>query len=312
MSVPSAGRFSDLANLSKADAWRAIAPGFVLSDNPFDATATPCTSSPQTCEAAEQSLRRDGYFALPAVFEDDQVARAAQLVQTVTAAGWPAPFALVYDHIWEMLGRLTPLVGSFLGAPPQILPDYWIWQVDGNYESRGWDWHRDDKFDKRCFDDEDRPLILTVWLPFTDASLDNGCIHVLPRSVDTRDREELKRMVVPVELRQLIRPLPAKAGSVLAWDMYALHCGSHFTPAARNPRISLGIYMQNPEIASLDGHPITPGDRLPLLSRLGIISRMINRYASAYSFEPELLANCRRWATLYALAHNLPGETAKA
>jgi hypothetical protein len=258
-------------------------------------------------ESAKSSLLKDGYFVLPGVIDPRDAARAARLVEAVTAAGWPPPFALVYDHIWQVLGRLTPLFARFFGHPPSILPDYWVWLLDGKYESAGWGWHRDDKFQMQCFDERGHPLVLTVWLPFTDATVANGCMYVLPRSVDTKDETELKTMKVPQRLQASVRGLPAPAGSVLAWDMYVLHRGGRFTAAATNPRISLGIYFQSPAIGSLDGHPICRGDRLPLMERLGIVSRMIGRYEKVYRFEPELLCSCRKWATLYSLARDLPG-----
>ena len=44
--------------------------------------------------------------------------------------------------------------------------------------------HRDSSYD-RCVSPEDgRPIKLSVWVPLVDATLDNGCMYVLPKNCD--------------------------------------------------------------------------------------------------------------------------------
>jgi ectoine hydroxylase-related dioxygenase (phytanoyl-CoA dioxygenase family) len=40
--------------------------------------------------------------------------------------------------------------------------------------------HRDYPFSE-AFDGKGRPAIMNVWVPITDATLDNGCMYVVPK-----------------------------------------------------------------------------------------------------------------------------------
>lgn len=294
-----AAEFPGLKELSRPDFWRRLAPDYAISARPFEVSPELATVTPSQLDQACELLARDGYLVLPALVDAAQTQRAAQLVQAMTAAGFPAPFALLYDHLWSTVGGVARVFAGVFGAQPCVLPDYWIWQVDGHYESHGWEWHRDDKFEQRCFDEHGRPLVLTVWFAFTDALPENGCIHVVPQSLDPNCPGNLRSMKVGPELEHAVRAVPAEAGSVLAWNMYVLHAGGSYMPGARGPRISLGIYMEHPDAPTTDGRAIKLSDDIPFSDRLGAVARMVLRYADRYSFDPRLVDCCRTWAAFY-------------
>ena len=43
---------------------------------------------------------------------------------------------------------------------------------------------------------------------------------------------------------------------------------------------------------------ITPGEPLPLWRRLGVVAKMVLKYAHRYDYPPEILALCRRCVAL--------------
>ena len=86
--------------------------------------------------------------------------------------------------------------------------------------------------------DGGEPNLLCVWMPVTDATLDSGCLYVLPRGADKCWNDPTH----PDHLRPAeaepgggaalhfplacARPLPALAGSVCAWAGNTVHWGA--------------------------------------------------------------------------------------
>lgn len=258
-------------------------------------------------------MRDDGYLKLEPVFRTEDAARAATLVQSLAAAGWPPPFLLVYDHVWSMLSRFCPWANTLLGFESIWLPDFWVWNLDGRYENSGFRWHRDDKLGQQCFDEHGRPSIVTVWLAFTDATADNGCMQILPLPLDP-DLPGTPGTYAPCrpELLPYVREVPVEAGSILAWNMSVLHRGGFYTERAKGPRISLGMYLQDAAQKSLEGRPISAHHPLPLIDRLGMISRMVLRYHGLYDFAPGLLDFCTPFAELYDAVSGVMKRSRKA
>lgn len=289
----------DIAKLSGEDYWRALCPGVPLSDRPFDAPAAPYQVEEASLTAAQASLRSDGYGALPTIMDSDECAQISRVIQTVTAAGLPAPFAFVYDPIWRVLQRLAPIMSRFLGPNVRIAPDdLWVWQVDGVHEARGWSWHRDRPSATGFFDAAGQPSVLSVWLPFTAATADNGCIEVLPQGCDPSEPRHAPIYALPAGCEPLVRKLPAAAGAPLLWNVHLLHRGGAYRAATPSPRISAGIYLQSAECETFEGRDIGFDSELPLLDRLGAIAQVIGTFRTMYPFAPDLLAACEAWHNL--------------
>src|SRR5262245_1947950 len=93
------GSDSALRALNTYDFWRQLAPNHHLSERHFDGCDPPYALDIQRVAEARASLAEEGYLLVPEVLDKPEVARAAALVQRVTSAGLPAPFAMVYDDI---------------------------------------------------------------------------------------------------------------------------------------------------------------------------------------------------------------------
>ena len=90
---------------------------------------------------------------------------------------------------------------------------------------------------------------MSFWVPLTDATIENGCMAILPKS-----REILYD--APITNPNQIKPsdainLPAKSGSVLGWSQDLYHWSRHVTTNSVTPRVSLSLEFQNPAFAPL-------------------------------------------------------------
>lgn len=196
----------------------------------------------QIVEYSANQLGARGYFKTGPQISESTVASMRECVETVREAGWPPVFAFLYDPFWAVT-RIPFMVGflrEVLGAEFNIIMSRsWCYYVPPLRGAGGWTPHADDYR---------RPAHrLTVWIPLTDATLDNGCMYVVPKDFAYGRRvpktERLRSGTVTseycLELLHSCRALPAAAGSVLGWDPQTIHWGSKCQEPSQ-PRISIG------------------------------------------------------------------------
>jgi hypothetical protein len=108
----------------------------------------------------------------------------------------------------------------------------------------------------------DHPAILNVWIPLNDATLDNGCMYVVPREFDAdfaRTDSHHAHMNPATEVRaglsskihfplHGVRALPAPAGSLIAWYGNTIHWGSTCSRYAKVPRKSIALTFRRGDI----------------------------------------------------------------
>ncbi len=81
-------------------------------------------------------------------------------------------------------------------------------------------WHQDQGVITAEADNTD---VLSVWIPITDATVENGCLAIIPGS----HREGLAPhcFEIPERFRELnVTPMPMKAGSILMFHRLVKHC----------------------------------------------------------------------------------------
>ena len=139
--------------------------------------------------------------------------------------------------------------------------------------------------------------LLNVWIPINDATLDNGCIHILPREFDPcfarpDDHAHMRaatgapggKSVCKIRFPlQCSRALPAPAGSLLAWSGNTIHWGSTCSRyAASPPRKSIAMAFRRRDVAQLEGAgpPITQerARAMTMDGRLALIARSLLLY----------------------------------
>jgi hypothetical protein len=119
-------------------------------------------------------------------------------------------------------------------------------------------WHQDNGV---ILPEADASRILTVWMPLNEATVDNGCLQVIPRS----HRSDLidhcpgdKGVAIPEKLIPTERavPLPMRAGSVLLMTSRTVH-SSLDNVTEDQIRISFDLRYQ--PIGEPTGRPAFPG-----------------------------------------------------
>jgi ectoine hydroxylase-related dioxygenase (phytanoyl-CoA dioxygenase family) len=125
---------------------------------------------------------------------------------------------------------------------------------------------------------------LNLWFPLSDATLDNGCISVVPQDdLPVTVAQRSSQPEIPWDdvrrTLQSARPLPAAAGTLLGWRFHVLHWASTVRVATA-PRISVSL-----EFLGADVTP--PPEELPVIGaqrpdtlalRLYCIAKSLQRF----------------------------------
>ncbi|MDB4307979.1 phytanoyl-CoA dioxygenase family protein [Gammaproteobacteria bacterium] len=216
--------------------WEKLAPGLTITRNPLSGELTDFEVIPSQRTRMVRQVVDEGYFNLDPVLPEAETHTIANAIRTITAAGLPPVFCFVYDEVWQVFARLHQVLEPILdpGYKFQTL-GIWAWHIDN--QSAGFQPHRD--LDNLLTETDGRPSSLTIWIPLTDATPNNGCLYVLPINMDPNYPNNLKTQ--SINDIQCIRALPAKAGSVLGWTANILHWGARSSHLATEPRISIGV-----------------------------------------------------------------------
>lgn len=281
--LPEAEAARRVALATEADYWRRLAAGLTVGESDAALPAAPRASN---LDRAVAHFRDEGYFQLPPVVSAETLALLNQAIDGVRAAGWPAVFAWVYDQFWRCarVPAVVRVVGSRLGTGYAQIPHVWVHIVPSTPGAAGWGPHFDGGGNGR----------VSVWLALTDATLDNGCMHLVPSP-------SLPDAFRPLTLNGLIvsaadafralhtsRALPAVQGSALGWGFDVLHWGG--------PCVTSGIARRSISMEFLAAGEAPDADEQPLLAlegplpsfaaRLRMIADAIHTYER---FEPGLI-----------------------
>lgn len=118
-------------------------------------------------------------------------------------------------------------------------------------------WHQDNGV---ITDEADDSNILTVWAPITDATIEDGCLGILPRSHAAGLKPHCPRRL-GISLadkfvdRGRMLPIPMRAGSVLFLTKHTMHCSL----PNRSGRIRWSFDLRYQPIGEPTGRPYFPG-----------------------------------------------------
>lgn len=223
-------------------------------------------------------LREEGWAVTAPLLSKRTVGRMRNAIVAVKDAGWPPVFAFVYDEFWSVwkLPSITALVGDALGSPVHMRARVWAYYVHPARGAKGWPPHAE-AYGTRG---------LSVWMPLTDATLDNGCIYVVPKDLIARRvdiggvfRAERVGLDTLSALLQAARALPAAAGSILLWDFDVIHWGSTVHRPGE-PRISISAEFLPPGAGGTDLTLVRRVEGLPSFhERLRLIAENIGFFA---------------------------------
>jgi hypothetical protein len=259
--------------------WKALNPHLSIDSC---TTSEPVESSASDSSELEILIRRytqAGYFQTQPVLAPAVVKKLRDCIEVLKKEDWPPVFAFVYDELW--LATRTPLVErllcGILGPGYRQTSHVWCHYVQQARGVGGWAPHVDGVREGKR---------VTVWMPLSDANLDNGCIYVIPRDLvasEVTDRF-LNTSSIGVsetaELLQSSRALPAQAGSILGWDYTLIHWGAKCGWPS-NPRISIAIgFIASDTEPSPREPPLFDGSGPPpsFAQRLRLIGKGLQTY----------------------------------
>jgi hypothetical protein len=264
------------------DHWRHFDPRLtVCATGRHDVDEAHSLDSSEVRRLADK-LAIEGYFHTDPVLPLSLIQKMQDCVAQLRGEGWPPVFAFVYDEFWTAVrtASLGQLLSAVLGRGYKQNSIVWTYYVAPRKRSAGWTPHADGGGEQR----------LTVWIPLTDATLENGCMYVIPRDLvpdslptDYNTYETIKKIELG-RLLQCCQALPARAGSMLGWDHNLIHWGS-MSHGSTTPRVSIGVEFLATHVTPSDyERPLLDSASLPTFpQRLHMIAKGILEYKK---FEP--------------------------
>jgi hypothetical protein len=251
--------------------WEELNPSLSIgSDITNDGIETTVIDSRHGNKLVNQFMK-EGYFKTESMILNSTLSNMRECVEVLRKEGWPPVFSFVYDQFWMVsrLPSLVQLLSSILGPGYRQIPPIWTHYVQPRRGAAGWPPH---------IDNPNRSGRVTVWIPLSDATLDNGCMYLIPKDlISTKIADNFTKLetVASQDLMTLLqgsRALPARAGEVLCWDFGIIHWGSTCGREG-NPRISIS--------QEFIGESLEPmGDELPLFDlHLGLPTFALRLYA---------------------------------
>lgn len=262
-------------NLEDPEFWHALNPDFPITDDPWPKAAAPYPYSPTGKEA--DLIRKRGYLQFDEIAPKQDLTRLATLVMRMCFKGYHPAYSLLYDEAYGLLSRFGAVLAPVLGDRILFLPDEFDCHfVPPNDNTQGAGPHRDNLVaDGPMFDESGLPNVVNLWLALTDATVTNGCMHVIPAF---RDKGFLTGDWRPDGTSfgfQDVQALPVSAGSVLYWSPRLMHWGGRSNFTAKGPRISMACYFQRADVDRLHEKAMEIGAPLPFDHRLKLVQKTV-------------------------------------
>ena len=235
-------------------------------------------------DVAVQRMGLEGYFQSA---DPDLAALAnglADAVSKLAAMDLPPVLLFLFDEAWLAFYRQHLVLRALIGADYQVMPDFWVWRIDPKAGEAGWRPHRD--IGRRALDGGGRPLSLTVWIPLTPATPQNGCIYLLPANRDpvyNTSEESHWQIDLPS-----IRAAPAMPGEFLCWNQSVLHWGGQSSSFAERPRISMALEFQRNDVAPFNKPLLGALPNLRFETRLWLVAKQMLQYQHMYPLRDDL------------------------
>jgi hypothetical protein len=257
-----AGALDNLARLLDPAHWARVSPSLSRPGGESGAT----WELPRgRAEKAAAHLRSEGWFSLPGALSSRVSRRLRHGVRQLEAAGWLPIHLLMYEEVWKIIRHpaLMDTLEQFLGGPVRQRSHAWVHSLAPRSGSHGWGPHVDAATRKA--------ESLTLWIPLTPSTVENGCIYLIPRSPGgIRAERRLGQGCSALQFRKLmhrVRAVPARPGSLVAWRGDTVHWGSFVSEAAQKPRISIALEY---ELASGESSMSSPRARAPIRGPLAV------------------------------------------
>ncbi|MFO1012648.1 MAG: phytanoyl-CoA dioxygenase family protein [Caulobacteraceae bacterium] len=271
-----------VSEIASPDFWRRNFPALHISDRlqKWNQAGLPMTDESRNLYFAR--MMEEGYFQDQSEACDRIAPLLAEAVTICKRLDIPPAFLFLFDEPWEMFYSLHPMISSFLGPNYKVLPDFWTWHVDPQAGEAGWRPHRDKG--RATLAPNGVPTTLTIWIPLTEATPQNGCMYILPANRDpVYNTPNEKNWQVDMAA---IRALPGKPGDFFCWNQAVLHWGSMTSRFAKGPRMSMALEFQRADIPAWNTPLMDPFTNHTFEDRLKLVGKQILQYKHMYPLAP--------------------------
>lgn len=232
--------------------WKDLCPSLTISDIELRVT-------PPEVEIKDISdkIIHDGYFHVPFNSWDLPLDEMAKCIEKLKTLNIEPVWCFIYDEFWLLTTKVDAYIKSVLGEKYHKLPDMWAWHIDPANDERGWQAHRDR--DPGTLFDDGSPKSITVWIPLTDATVENGCMYVVPKPKDPNSTKMDESYYADLEEHLYENDkvaVEAKAGDLLGWNQQLLHWGGSSTNKNAKPRISVSVEFVSNYVTRLQNHSV--------------------------------------------------------
>ncbi|MFT5506615.1 MAG: hypothetical protein ACI845_002701 [Gammaproteobacteria bacterium] len=237
------------ASIEDINYWKKINPDSRITSQPWPTSSHDINFESEELARYKRSLISEGYFQTRPCIDEDQLDKLITCTSRVMLAGHAPAYALLYDDFFEILSSLNRLLTELLGTDFLMVPDEPdVYFIPTSNQHGGTEPHRDTLRHHNRYDDTGIPDVINIWIPLTDSTPLNSCMHVIPAHSDPDFYRPGSDDITPrnfdSETLQSVRALPAKAGSVLGWSTSLLHWGGRSSQLADIPRLSFAMYFQ--------------------------------------------------------------------
>jgi hypothetical protein len=260
--------------------WRNLNPELSIeADSPVGPVEIAPLSTAETDLQIEQ-LKTEWFFKTDPILDPVKMGEMRVAVERIIAERWPPVMAFVYDEFWQALRTpsLARVVTDFLGEGWRQNSLVWTFHVPNVKGAGGWAPHSDDALQQSV-------CRLTIWIPISEATTENGCMYVIPRDrmpatvpdnyskVEGANRSELDHLL------QAVKALPSPPGALIGWNHHLIHWGG-YSSGKNGPRISIaGEFLAAGQVPRRGELPLIDPLRLPSFkARLNMLGNGIVEY----------------------------------
>ena len=290
--------------------WEDMCPNLSISDDLFIGASSFGTKEGE-CERRKERLIDDGYALVDDTIEGEHATQslADAIMELHKTHSLPATIILLYDETWRLAARAASTLTNSTHSKNHFNFDMLAWYIDPREGAAGFSPHRDRQPDdvKGSFHDDKVAKYVTMWLALTDATPENSCLYVIPKTFDpgytTGDDESddgpdpLTRALPDKCAFQNIRALPRRAGQSLLFTHRIMHWGSRGNPNShdKTPRVAISFVCSDPSFEKpyLKGISLEDDEALPPFKvRLLLVCAQLLIYYQRFDLPKDCIKAC--------------------
>lgn len=260
-------------------------------------------------ERKRSKLVSKGYVLVDEPFDCDLVGSVKKGIEQLHEIELPATFVLLFDEAWSLARASRSLLDKCTHCDNHFNFDLLAWYIEPG--KGGFSPHRDRQPENASstFHSDKQAKFVTNWIALSDATTENSCLHVIPKSCDpgylegdTEKEDPLQRALPNKESFQKIRALTRKSGQSILFDHRIIHWGSSSDEDTKDPpRIAISFVASDPkyEPPLVDPEYFTATRNPPFRIRLLLVCAQLLIYYQRFELDKDAVKACYKYCKRY-------------